>query len=409
MVVVGGGVIGLSIALSLQKRGVPVTLLERDEIGKGASWGNAGHIATEQVFPVASPDVLRSIPAMLCDPLGPLSLDWRYLHKITPWLLRLLINMRKSSYQKTHYALLQLNEKSFEAWKRFVEEWKLSSLIKTEGSLLVAEYEKTSEKLKKHGTYLNSIGIQNEWVEGSQLQEIEPALANNQIGGLLYPKTGHVVDLNELLQRLLTKFRELGGEAYENIHVLKATKVSKRLVKLETSAGFISCEQVLISAGAYSKALTKQLTGVSVPLETERGYHLMLPCERGLLSIPVSSADRRFIMTPMNVGLRLAGTVEYAGLDLPPNMKKARNFIPLAQGMLKKKLKESGATEWMGFRPTVSDSLPVIDRVGGVYLAFGHQHLGLTHAAITAELLVAMFFKEQMKVDASAYRLTRFN
>lgn len=409
MVVVGGGIIGLSIALSLQKRGVQVTLLERDEVGQGTSWGNAGHLAVEQVFPIADPSVLKSLPAMLLDPLGPLRLDWRYLHKITPWLLRLLANMRGTPYQEIHQALLRLNEKSLSAWQDFAKEWELSSWLKIEGSLLVAEREKTAEKLKQHGAYLQSIGIQNQWLDQAQLHEREPALAANQIGALLYPETGHIVNLDAVIQQLLHKFKELGGELLQNCHVLCAQKQSEALFKLATSTGAINCQQVLISAGAYSKELTKQLTGISVPLETERGYHLMLPNEANLLSTPVSSADRRFIMTPMTAGLRLAGTVEYAGLNLPPNMQRAQNFIPLAQAMLKEPLQRSGATEWMGFRPTISDSLPVIDKLGGVYLAFGHQHLGLTHAAITAQLITAMYFNEPTIIDPSAYQLARFN
>lgn len=408
VVVIGGGIIGLSIALSLQSKGVKVTLLERQEVGKGASWGNAGHLATEQVFPVADPSVLKSIPSMLLDPLGPLRLDWRYLHKITPWLLRLLANMRSAPYQKIHQALLRLNAQSLNTWENFAKTWDLSPWIKINGSLLVAEHESTALTLKKHGAYLKSIGVDNQWLSYDELHEREPALAETQIGGLFYPDTGHIVDLEAVIQQLLHQFQALGGDVIQACHVKAAHKVSEQSFTLQTSQGVMFCQQIIIATGAYSKELTKQLTGVSVPLETERGYHLMLPQEKNRLAIPVSSADRRFIMTPMNNGLRLAGTVEYAGLDLPANMKRAQNFIPLAQAMFKEPLQQDGAAEWMGFRPTISDSLPVIDKIGDVYLAFGHQHLGLTHAAITSQLITAMYFNEPTVIETSAYQLNRF-
>nr|WP_237343000.1 FAD-dependent oxidoreductase [Vitreoscilla sp. C1] len=145
-----------------------------------------------------------------------------------------------------------------------------------------------------------------------------------------------------------------------------------------------------------------------MPLDTERGYHYMLPQEKNRLSIPISSADRRFIMTPMDTGLRLAGTVEYAGLQAAPNMERARKLLQLANPMLKTTLNAQDATEWMGFRPTIVDSLPVIDRFGSIFLAFGHQHLGLTHAAITAQLMQNLMQAQKPILDLHPYRLNRF-
>ncbi|SUA57683.1 D-amino acid dehydrogenase small subunit [Oligella ureolytica] len=228
VVVVGGGIIGLSIALSLQSKGARVTLLERNEVGKGASWGNAGHLATEQVFPIADPSVLKSIPNMLLDPLGPLRLDWRYLHKITPWLIRLLANMRNAPYQKTHQALVRLNAQSLSIWETFARTWGLSSWIRTHGSLLVAEHENTAQTLKKHGVYLKSIGVNNQWLPPNELHTREPALAETQIGGLFYPDTGHIVDLDAVIQQLLHKFQELGGDVIQACNVQVANKILNR-------------------------------------------------------------------------------------------------------------------------------------------------------------------------------------
>lgn len=162
------------------------------------------------------------------------------------------------------------------------------------------------------------------------------------------------------------------------------------------------------SAGAHSKALAKQLTSVNVPLDTERGYHLMLPHESKRLQTPVTSLDRCFVMTPMQEGLRLAGTVEYAGLDAPANMQRAHILLQHAQPMLKAPLDSTNSAAWMGFRPSTADSLPVIDKIERVFLSFGHQHLGLTQAVVSAQMIAEYYFDESHAIDPKPYQLTRF-
>ncbi|MBP6862720.1 MAG: FAD-binding oxidoreductase [Neisseriaceae bacterium] len=407
-IVVGGGIIGLSVALTLQARGVDVLLVDKDRIGMGASFGNAGHIATEQVFPIADPSILKTLPRMLFDPLGPLRLDWRYLLPITPWLLRLVGNMRAKPFQHIHEALTLINAAALPAWQAFAQRWQLNDLIKINGSLLVAEQAATVAKLQQHGAALNQIGVSNQWLTAAQLHEYEPQLADNQLGALFYPETGHVLDLAALLAKLQAQFEALGGQVRAQVAVHGIERRGPNDVVLNSSAGPLRAQNVVIACGAHAKGLVQQVSGVSVPLETERGYHLMLPQEAARLSIPVSSADRRFIMTPMTGGLRLAGTVEYAGLDLPPNMQRARNFVPLANPMWRQPLNTEGCTEWMGFRPTIADSLPVIDKQDNCYFAFGHQHLGLTQAAITAEAIAAMHFGLATPIDCTAFSLNRF-
>lgn len=408
VIVVGGGIIGLSIALTVQANGTDVLLVDRNEIGSGASLGNAGHIATEQVFPIADPSVLKSIPKMLLDPLGPLRLDWRYLLPLTPWMLKLLGNMRHKLFTHIHQTLMTLNSAAFESWQAFIQKWQLDGLVKMQGSLLVAEKQKTLEKLHQHGEYLQKINVHNSIINQSELLEREPALAMNQLGGLFFPNTGHVVDLAELHSKLAQSFVALGGAILTGCEVTAISSTSNKEAIITTAQGKFTGQKVVIAGGAFSKSLVKMVSRINVPLETERGYHLMLPQEQGRLSIPVSSMDRRFIMTPMTGGLRLAGTVEYAGLKRPANMQRARHFLPLAAPMLKAPLNDGQSSQWMGFRPSTSDSLPVIDNKGPYIFAFGHQHLGLTQAAITADLVNSFIHEQPTAIDCTPFSIERF-
>lgn len=410
--VIGGGIVGLCSALVLQARGIQTVLIERDKVGRGASWGNAGHLATEQVFPVADPSVFKKLPEILFNPLGPLHIPAGYMFPLMPWALRLLGNMRPKQFQHIHHTITQLNADSLSAWQRFSQQWQLESFLRIDGSVLTAEKQKTCQELKEKGDYLNSIGVANMWLEQAKLHEKQPGLSDTQLGGLFFPDTGHVVDLEAMMAHMLRQYQEQGGYVYEHAEVTHIKQKPQGHYVISLEQGVLEAEHLLISSGAFSKPFVHMLTGVRVPLETERGYHLMLPQETGRLHLPVSSADRYFIMTPMAEGLRLAGTVEYGGLKRPANMHRATQLEELAQPMMAKPLNAQEATPWMGFRPTLSDSLPVIDRVGRCLFAFGHQHLGLTQAALTAEMMASLFFdpdRWDFKVNRQAIGLQRFH
>lgn len=405
--IIGGGIIGLAAAVTLQARGVKVALLDANEVGQGASFGNAGHIATEQVFHIADASMLRHVPAMLIDPTGPLRIDWRYLPRLMPWAMKLLMNMRPEPFARIHQALLNLNKNSLQAWQGFANQWQLDEWVQVKGSLLTVENTSSVDPLIAHGSRLNDIGVDNELLTKEALLEREPALRDNKLAALFFPNTGHITNLKAVINQLHHTFRKLGGHVIEHCHVLAATNDTDG-IHLTTSQGDMTASKVMLAAGAHSKALAKQLTGVNVPLDTERGYHLMLPHESTRLQIPVSSMDRRFIMTPMQEGLRLAGTVEYAGLDAHANMQRAHMLLQQAQPMLKAELDATDSTPWMGFRPSTADSLPVIDKIERLFLSFGHQHLGLTQAVVSAQMIANYYFDEDHPIDPKPYQLSRF-
>lgn len=405
--IIGGGVIGLCTALQLQSQGQSVVILEADKVSGGASLGNAGHIATEQVFPIADPSIIKQLPSMLFDPLGPLRLDWTYLPKLFPWAIKLLLSMRDEPFQRTHEALKQINHVSLSAWQDFANKWGLGKWVHTQGSLLAAETQSSLLQLKQHGEKLAALGVVNDLVSQNELIEREPALSSNQLGALFFPNTGHISNLTEMYKVLIEHFVGMGGVICENCKVNKI-HTEDQAVRLMTTQGEILAPHIMISAGAFSKPLVVQATGVDVPLDTERGYHLMLPNESNRLSVPVTSMDRRFIMTPMQSGLRLAGTVEFAGLKKPANMQRAYNLLKLANPMFTQSLNDSQSAPWMGFRPSTADSLPVIDKLGRVYLNFGHQHLGLTQAVVSAQLISDLHFNKPTAIDRNPYKLERF-
>ena len=407
IVVVGAGIIGVACALQLARQGRHVVVLDPQAPGMGASYGNAGHLATEQVFPIADLSILKRLPAMLLDPMGPLRLDWTYLPRALPWFIRLLLNLRPARYQRTVAGLRALNEGSLGAWQRLLQSMGQTQLLREDGSLLVYERAESRAALDAVQQRMRQQGVAVDFWGGDAVRKAAPQLSDAIQGGLFFPATGHFLDPYTVVGELVNAAKA------EGVQFLQQRVLDGRLegsgVSLMTDQGVLTAQQVLIACGAHSAKLTAALTGKQVPLDTERGYHLMLPHEQQRLPFAVTSLERKFIMTPMTGGLRLAGTVEFAGLDRPANMQRAWQLHRLSKGLFRHELSDSEATPWMGFRPSLPDSLPIIDRVcdGKVLLAFGHQHLGLTQAAVTAEWVGQLVAGEQVP-QLHLYRLERF-
>ncbi|WP_242167950.1 MULTISPECIES: FAD-dependent oxidoreductase [unclassified Pseudomonas] len=411
IVVVGAGIIGVACALQLARQGQRVVVIDAQAPGNGASYGNAGHLATEQVFPIADVSILKRLPAMLMDPMGPLRLDWKYLPRALPWFVRLLLNLRPANYRRTVAGIRALNESSLGAWQRLLHSIDRAQLLREDGSLLVFERAESREAIEALQQRMRQQNVPVALWSSSDVRKAAPQLSDAVQGGLFFPGTGHFLDPYHVVCELVEAARA------EGVQFLKQRVVDARLtpdgVSLLTDQGTLTARQVLIACGAHSAKLTAALTGKTVPLDTERGYHLMLPQEPQRLPFAVTSFERKFIMTPMAGGLRLAGTVEFSGLERPANMRRAWQLHRLSQGLFRHDLSTQDATPWMGFRPSLPDSLPIIDRVcdGKVLLAFGHQHLGLTQAAVTAEMVAQLAAETPVFSGLPAfasYRLDRF-
>ena len=409
--VVGAGIIGVACALQLARQGRQVVLIDQQAPGMGASYGNAGHLATEQVFPIADLSILKRLPAMLMDPMGPLRLDWKYLPRALPWFAHLLFNLGPTHYQRTVAGIRALNEDSQAAWQRLLHNIGRPGLLREEGSLLVYERANSRAALETLQRRMQQQNVPLEFWPGDAIRQVAPHLSDRVQGGLFFPGTGHFLDPYQVVCELVDAAKACGVQFLTR--QVRNGRVEADGVTLDTDQGAFSARQVLIACGAHSAKLTAALTGKKVPLDTERGYHLMLPHERERLPFAVTSLERKFIMTPMAGGLRLAGTVEFAGLERPANMQRAWQLHRLSQGLFRQDLSAQDATPWMGFRPSLPDSLPIIDRVceGKVLLAFGHQHLGLTQAAVTAEWVAQLASTDRRGAELPAlgpYRLDRF-
>lgn len=407
--VVGGGIIGLCIALKLQLEGKQVTVFERADAGEKCSKGNAGHFATEQVFPLATPALLPQLPKMMLSPTSPVSIRFKDVHKTAPWMLRFLFKARKSSTDHATQALTELNRHAMKSWRSLLEQVGLSSLIIDDGSLLTFESESLYRSYQSTLTSLDKQGVKYQCWQSDRLREKVPNLSHKVRFGVFFPDTSHSLNPHDICIKLKNRFEEQGGR-WLNENVLDAYFESGFGVVV-TSNKTHSTDYTVVACGAESVPLVKKITGISIPLQAERGYHLMMPKLNGTLPFPVSSADRKFIMTPMDGGLRLAGTVEYASLDSPANYKRAEMLKGLAKGLLNDDVDVTESGEmWMGNRPSLPDSLPIIDcdKSGRILFALGHQHLGLTQAAVTSDLIKQLINQENTLVNLSPFKLDRF-
>ncbi len=406
--VVGAGIVGLATALYLQREGFRVALFDKGGVGEGASFGNAGIMAVGSVLPVGMPGIAKQVPGMLLDPLGPLTIRWSYLARIAPWLLRMLKHTSHEEVVRISGAMASLNLPSIAHYEPLLEDAGARDLVSRSGSLSVfttmaerTEAQFGIELRRRHGVEMEPLGP-------DELRQMVPALSPDLAGAIFLPGAGHCLNPLALSQAFARLLEQRGGVFYRE-EVVDFDIGPEGPSHVVTDAARHGIDEVVIAAGAYSRPLARRL-GASVPLETERGYHVMLPDPGIDVRLPMLFSGLGFGVTPMADGLRCAGTVEFAGVYAEPNYARADAILTKAKRVLPG-LRDAGVERWMGRRPSLPDSLPVIarsPRFRNVYLAFGHGHLGLTQAAVTGRMIADMMTGRSPAVDPSPFRADRF-
>ena len=408
--VVGAGVVGLCVALEAQRQGYQVTLLDGNEPGRAASFGNAGYLATEVIEPLATPATVRNAPKLWLNPDGPVCIPFKYLVKALPWYAKFL---KASSVQQAALgtqAISALNQCSQPAWQRTLADIGHAHLLIKAGNLVVWEDDRQKVAAHQLASKLQQHNVPCEVVEGQRLAELEPELSMQLSHAVYIPEIYRLSDPYEVCQALLQAFKERGGH-FINEKVM-SLQAATQLIEVHIPGHHHKFDHVSLCAGAWTQTLLEQV-GINVPLEAERGYHLTYPKDQARIRHTILSADRRFVMSPLNSGLRVVGMSEIGGTELPPIEKRFSVLRKHTKALLPKLFtpEEAQASEWMGHRPTLPDSLPIIDqhpRFPCLSFAFGHQHLGVTQAAITAELLLQKVAKRPTSVALRPYRVDRF-
>lgn len=407
--VIGAGVVGLCTALEAQRKGYQVSLIDHNLPGKGASFGNAGYLATELISPLSTRKTLYSALPMLLSPHGPLSLPLEYIHKSIPWLSRFIIAAKPNSVKTAQLALNELNSNAVEAWKRCLNDIGASEQLIKSGYLLVWESKNKINEAIKHAAYMHKWGITCRLVKDKELRDLEPELSSNISHALFFPDAYHVKDPFILCQKLSQIFQKRGGK----LIVDKVNKLipDQNTVKIELEKGKHQFNYSIVCTGAWSKKLLADVN-LDVPLEAERGYHLSIKASKLKIRHPIGSVERRFVISPLTSGLRVVGITEFGGLILPPFRKHFASLTHHSNNLIPRLEKQTIDTqEWMGHRPTLPDSLPIISKHPmhpQLLFCFGHQHLGLTQAAISAEYIIGLLDRTLEPDRCFAFRVDRF-
>ena len=405
--IVGAGIQGISNALFLQKKGFDVTIFDRDEPGSpAASYGNAGHFSPYASLSLNRTDVLTDVPAMLLSSTGPLALKWNYVPKMIPWFIKFILNTSKNKMMHTAKNMHQILNLALPAYDELFDEIKLEGLVENKGILYVWN-DKDLKSRELEIKIREELGVKQQLVNKKEIHDLEPNLKNFYHAGVYYPYARHARNPKKILLKFFELFKKKGGN-FEKKDV-KQIEFRDDLPSIKTDFQKFNFDKIIIACGAFSKRLTDKL-GERIPLDTERGYHIHFKNCDHLLSRPVIFSNRGFGITPMEQGLRVVGTVEFGGLDNPLSKTRIKNLINNANYMLDNLPEHED--EWLGFRPTLPDFLPVMGPskyYKNVFYCFGHHHLGWTLGPISGKIVSGMIAKENTNLNLSPYSSTRFS
>ena len=404
--IIGAGIQGVCTALFLQKKGYQVTLFDRDLPGNSASYGNAGHFSPYASVPLNRPDVITDVPAMLLSSRGPLALKWNYVPKMIPWFFKFLLNCSKDKMMHTAKNMHQILNQALPAYDELFDEINLEGLVENKGILYLWN-DKNLKSRELEIKIREELGVKQQLVNPKEIHDLEPNIKPFYHGGDYYDYARHARDPRKILLKLFENFSVKGGKFLKlNIKDLNFDE-NKPVIRSENQR-FIF-DKLVIACGAFSKQLTDQLHE-QIPLDTERGYHIHFKDCDHLISRPVVYANRGFGMSPMNQGLRVVGTVEFGGLKNSLSKNRIKNLILNAKDMLDGLPEHKD--EWLGFRPSMPDFLPVIGpskNYKNVFYSFGHHHLGWTLGAISGKIVSTMIANENTNLDLKPYSSLRFS
>ncbi|WP_162914496.1 NAD(P)/FAD-dependent oxidoreductase [Taklimakanibacter lacteus] len=409
--IIGAGIIGISTAAFLQRAGHKVTVIDRVAPGEGCSFGNAGGVAFAEVVPTIRPRVLLKIPGWLLDPLGPLTIRWSYLPKALPWFLAAGRNALPHRVRRITAGRAALGLRAVSDFDTLLHAAGATDLLVKKDSLRLYDTEAQYRAEEPERIVKREHGYDMTRLSPGEIAEIEPDLARDFACGAFHGGWYYVRNPRTVVTTIAEHLVRNGGEILQD-EVVQVTQDGTRATALTLKAGGErKLDRLVICAGAYSNFFARQF-GDKVLLEAERGYHLVIPDPGITLGRSLTYVASPMAMTPMDVGLRLAGTDEFAGLDAAPNWKRADVLWPFAKRCLPKlRAIDENASRWMGRRPGTPDGLPVIGpsrKVSNVWYGFGHSHMGLTWGPTTGRLLSEMLSGAKSNTDLSTFRVDRF-
>ena len=408
VVVIGAGVIGLSVALAAQARGLAVTVVDRIGPAAGASAGNAGAFAFTDILPLASPGILKKAPKWLLDPLGPLTVPPGYALQIAPWMYRFWRACAPSRVEASTTAQTALMDLSKAELEPFLTATGTLSMLEKRGNLQVYEGEGELRASLPGWQARARHGIEFHHMTAAEMAGLQPGLAPRFTHGTFTPGWYSIADPELYTLALAQDLRAKGGQILQ-AEVTALTPSDTGVTLTLAGAAPLTADQVVLAAGAFSHRLARTL-GEKIPLETERGYNTTLPPTAFDLRCQITFGGHGFVITRLSTGIRVGGAVELGGLTLPPNYKRSEAMLKKAQAFLPG-LNPQGGVQWMGFRPSLPDSLPAIGPARAtprVTYAFGHGHLGLTQSPGTARLVADLLTGRAPVIPLAPFSPQRF-
>jgi len=409
VVVIGAGIVGVCIAWHLLRRGASVTLIDRDEPGRGCSFGNAGALSSGSVAPLAMPGVMRDAMSMLLDPSAPLHIPLSYLPKAAPWLTRFVRASHADEVRRISDVLSTLLDHAIEKHMEILSEAGATDIVRRTGQLYLYPDEKALAKDTMSWALRRDHGLAIDRLGRGDILAIEPEVGPAYTVGMFTPEQGMSANPYRQTVAIADDFRRHGGRFVRDRAVEMVVDGDRvRAVRGENTV--YACDHTVVCAGAWSTQLLLGL-GYKVPLESQRGYHVTIPSPVIAVSRPVVAADRKVFITPMEDGLRAAGTVEFGGLARPATRKRAEYIVRDLSHVFPRVQIPADWSYWMGHRPCLPDSLPVIgpSRHRGLWFNFGHGHLGLTMSATSGDILARAIRGESSNIDLAPLSYARFD